>query len=807
MECVERRADRRATAAPQRLDVPARLRLFLQVADAVAHAHARLIVHRDLKPSNILVTAGGEVRLLDFGVAKLLDEDVPAAADLTQLIGRAVTPDYASPEQVLGRPVGDGDRRLLARRRALRAARRPAALPARARHALLRSRRRSCRSRCRRRARSALDRRVARQLRGDLDNVLAKALRKDAARRYASVESIAADLQRYLDGEPVLAERRSRWYYVGKFVRRNRLPLAAGGAVAIALMAGLGTALWQAREAREEAARAEQVKHFVATIFEQARPRQGVGGAVTASELLDAAADRIEKELADQPRVAAELGVIVGQGFSALGEPSRGQAALRAAVQRAEREHGPQHLLTVHAKMLLAESLNTRDPAAAERLTAELVPVVLAGLPATAREAVEVLSQQSFVIAKRNDAEGSYAPLRQAIAIGEKHLGANSDATIGALGLLANTYGRFGERVRQLEAATDAYRRVQTVYGAVRPHGQLTQVERWYGEALSANDRPADAVPILHRVLQDQRTLDAAETPRVFAAMVQLANALDLMGRPQEALPLMREAAALEVAQNPVDGDDRVAMLGRVANLLTLVRRADEAWPLHERAETLRAKLGRAAPIQELVSGVRRARLLALRGESEAAQAAALGVVEKAVGPFAWAAADGWLAAAFDARVQGRYAQALEYAQRAAAVPPSAGQRVATRAVLAAELGLAWLDTGDTARAEAMLKQARALYVQAQMEPSVRMASALIGEARLHLVAGRAADAQRLLVPLVAQWETVHPGSDWHGEALYWLSLAEARQGNTEAAQAHRARAVALLQRSRLPALRRLAAG
>lgn len=785
----------------QQLDVQSRLRLFLQVADAVAHAHARLVVHRDLKPSNILVTAEGEVRLLDFGVAKLIEEDVPPAANLTQLIGRAVTPDYASPEQVLGEPVtvatdvyslGVVLYELLAGQRPYRLGR---ASAAELEEAILSVSVPLAST-------QVDDRKLARQLRGDLDNVLAKAMRKDASRRYTSVEAMAADVQRFLDGEPVQAERRSRWYRFGKFARRNRLPLAAGGAVAVALLVGLGAALWQAREARAEAARAEQVKRFVASIFEQAKPREGQGGAVTAAELLASAAERVETELATQPRVAAELGVMVGQGFSALGEPRRGQTVLRAAVIRAERVHGPRHLLTVHAKMLLAESLNTQDPAAAERLMADLVPGLIAGLPAMAREAVEALSQQSFVIAKRNDAAASYAPLRQAVAIGTQHLGAEHAETIQALGLLSNTYGRFGERALQLEAATEAHRRAQSAFGAQRPSGRLTQIERWYGEALRANDRPADAVPILHQVLADQRVLDAAETPRVGHAIVQLASALDLMGRTHEALPLMRAVVALEAAQNPVDSDDRIAMLGHLANLLTVARRADEAWPLHERAVGLRQALAPSSEIALAVDGVRRSRLLAMRGDAAGAAQAAAGVIERAGAAQPAIAAEGWLSAAFNERLQGRPTLALEAAQRAARVP---GLRLATRAVAAAEVGVAWLDAGDALRAGEALQQARGLYAQAQVEPSVRMATALVGQARLHLQDGRAAEAEKLLTPLAKAWEEVHPQSEWHGETLYWLALAEARAGKAEAARLHHQRAVAMLERSRLPSLRALA--
>jgi serine/threonine protein kinase/tetratricopeptide (TPR) repeat protein len=266
------------------LDVPARLRLFLQVADAVAYAHARLVVHRDLKPSNILVRTDGSVMLLDFGVAKLLDDDTaPPAPDLTQQIGRAVTPDYAAPEQVLGRSVtvatdvyslGVVLYELLAGQRPYRIGRVSAAA---LEEAILAAGVPPASS-------VVDDRRLARQLRGDLDNVLAKALRKDAARRYPSVESMAADVQRHLAGEPVLAERRSRWYRVGKFIRRHRLPIGAASAAALALVVGAGVALWQAREAARERdvaeallARNEAVNEFLTMLLTDGVPPPQAG--------------------------------------------------------------------------------------------------------------------------------------------------------------------------------------------------------------------------------------------------------------------------------------------------------------------------------------------------------------------------------------------------------------------------------------------------------------------------------------------------------------------------------------------------
>ena len=235
----------------QRLDVAQRLGLFLQVADAVAHAHARLIVHRDLKPNNVLVTPEGEVRLLDFGVAKLLEEEA-ADANLTQLLGRAVTPDYASPEQVSGRPVGVATDvyslgivlyELLTGQRPYRIGRITAAALEQAiteADVPLAS------------SRAGTDRALRRALRGDIDTILAKALKKDPSERYASVEAFAADVRRHVAGRPVLARPDAFGYRLAKFVRRNRGAVLAGALVFGAIVAGLVGTLWQAAQAQHE---------------------------------------------------------------------------------------------------------------------------------------------------------------------------------------------------------------------------------------------------------------------------------------------------------------------------------------------------------------------------------------------------------------------------------------------------------------------------------------------------------------------------------------------------------------------------
>jgi serine/threonine-protein kinase len=293
----------------KKLDVRQRLQLFLQVADAVSHAHARLIVHRDLKPSNILVTPEGEVRLLDFGVAKLLENEPAAAANLTQLMGRLGTPDYASPEQVGGHPItvatdvyslGIVLYELLVGQRPYRLDRPSAAALEEAILAAdvpLAS------------ARAPHNPRLARQLRGDIDTVLAKALKKHARERYVSVESFAADLQRHLDGEPVLARRDGRWYRAGKFLRRRALPLTAVAAVLAALIFGLGVACLQAREAVRQStiARAKQEQSQASADFTLTVLTEGLRAdeALTLDKVVQRSEVMAEREYSGNPAMTA----------------------------------------------------------------------------------------------------------------------------------------------------------------------------------------------------------------------------------------------------------------------------------------------------------------------------------------------------------------------------------------------------------------------------------------------------------------------------------------------------------------------
>jgi serine/threonine-protein kinase len=787
------------------LGVPQRLRLILQVAEAVAHAHARLIVHRDLKPSNILVTPEGEVRLLDFGVAKLLEDDSARSPALTQLMGRAVTPDYASPEQVAGKPVGVATDvyslgvvlyELLTGQRPYRLGRQSMAALEEAILAAdvpLAS------------TRVAADKALARALRGDIDNVLVKALHKDPARRYASVESFAADLQRHLDGEPIHARPPSRRYRIYKFMRRNRLGTASVAAVAASLVLGFAVALWQARQARHEAGRAEQVKEFMASVLKQATPREG--GVVTAGDLLLAASQRIEKELAGNPRAAAELGVIVGQGFFSLGEARKGETALRAAIARAEKEFGRRHPITLQGKALLVEALEYNDLAAAETIIAEVVPDALAGLPGTAESAVFALRSQSWLLALRNRADDSYAASQQAIGIGETHLGPLHRETIRTLRVRSAIFGRLGDSARQLGTATEALARARASFGDQTPDATLNQVERAYGNALAANQRPGEAVPVLTQALKDQRLLDGADTSRVALSMYALAVALRASGRATEALAVTREAVALQARLNPADSQQIAEFGGILLDALTLARRVDEAQVLERRIAALPLPVIELPVTQRIEHDLGLAHVLALAGEHEAAARSAAAVADLAGEKHPRQRATAWLVAALNARLQRRPAEAQAFAQRVLAEPESSAVPLDVQARAHAEAGNAWIEQGDFGRAEEALRAARALFTRAQVEPGVGQTDVLIGLARVHLRAGRAGEAEALLLPLASAWESVNANSAWHGEALVWLARAQALSGKADDARMHRQQAQAMLRGSKLPALQRLLPG
>ncbi|MDI9238206.1 protein kinase [Lysobacter sp. LF1] len=311
------------------LPLEQRLKMFHQICDAVSHAHANLIVHRDLKPSNILVTPSGDVRLLDFGIAKLLDSEAPMV-EQTRTGVRAFTLHYAAPEQVRGEPVttmtdvyslGVVLFELLTDTKPYRLKRQT---DAEWEEAILGADpQRPSQTMLRRAEDSGADvhalRRHARQLAGDLDNIVLKTLSKRPEQRYPSVEALALDLTRYEAGRPVQARPQSMGYRFSKYVRRHRWALATGSLVAVVLSAALAIVAWQARQAVAEAGRAQAMQDFMVGVFETARGTPE-GQALDLRGLLDGSLERGNRELARQPRARAELFGVIARLRIGLGD-------------------------------------------------------------------------------------------------------------------------------------------------------------------------------------------------------------------------------------------------------------------------------------------------------------------------------------------------------------------------------------------------------------------------------------------------------------------------------------------------------
>lgn len=833
MELVQgQRLDQHCAAL--RLGVPERLALFADVLAAVAHAHSHGVIHRDIKPSNILVDAQGVVKLLDFGIAKIVLDDGAQGdvTDLTREWGRAMTPQYAAPEQLRGQAVTTATDvfalgvllyELLAGELPFGHTRPPTQAQAQAMvDAMATPRRPSA---------VVADAALRRKLAGDLDTIVLRALKAEPAERYPTVSAMADDLARHRSGHPVLARADSAAYRLRKWVQRHKAAsavaagvvlAAVGGAhaqVAVLLALAVGTllALWQARVAQAQAARAqaaqrqaEEVKQFIASIFTEATPREGAGGVVTAQDLLASALDRIEAELAANAAVAGELGVLVARSCSHLGDLALGARALQAAVPRCQRALGPAHALTLQGQVLQMEALNAHgDYVRAQAVAAMVLPVLRQQLPAQALLLVDALRELSFLTAKHQDEAGSFAPLHEALAVAEQHLGPTHRETVHTLGFLSNTYAHFGRHDESLNAAERALQRCRQALGPQRPHTLLTAQERWYADALVRVGRPADAEPIARQVVLDQRQLDTHITQRVVDAMTAHSMALLSMGRLDEAVALAQQVVSLHDALPSGSYMNAADYSYRLASCLVALRLPQVQDEL-DRASALRLQGGGAPAVSTRLRGHRMGSLAAAwRGDVAEVLALVAAVQAEAQEqlPVEWARLQRSVALVL--RLQGPPAAAMEAAQEALA-------RCQTTPVLAVdhghahtELGLLWLDAGDLAQARHHLDAAHTHYVAGQVQLSALRTDATLGLGRLRLAEGDAATARRDFESCEQVWARSHAGSVWHAECQHWLAQAWRAAPGVDEGTALRLEAAAhpLLAASPQAALRRLARG
>ena len=564
----------------QHLDVEARLRLFLQVADAVSHAHAQLVVHRDLKPNNILVTVRGEVKLLDFGVAKLLEDDAGAAANLTQQIGRAVTPDYASPEQVSGRPVtvasdvyslGIVLYELLTGTRPYHVTHYSAAA---LEDAILLADVAPASTRV------AGDRKLARRLRGDLDTIIGKALAKDIAQRYPSVESMAADLRRHLDGEPVWAQPPSWRYRAGKALRRHRVALAALLAVVLSLGIGLGAALWQAHEAQRLASIAQsRLQMTEATLdFTTRVLTEGLSAdeSLTLDELIKRSEAMAESPAAD-PTERLTAADAVATWHNAFGNYERSERLLTRVLAGLPAGLDPSAVGELRCKRAFARSKQGRAADAAAEIDS-----VLGAMKDDDYGAVGCLQLRGLVATGSGDAAGALRFAGRALnsfdASGRSNAHDRAQLTVD----LAYAYSQNGQpaladaRFREARDQFERLGRSESAF-AVSLHAS-------WGVALADAGQPRAALEQFERASQvAARRAPDGEVPLVLNA--NRGNVLRWLGRVDEALDAHRRA----LAQARRDGNPSMLMQSLAGTAIDLLRlqRIDDAALLVQEGEAL----------------------------------------------------------------------------------------------------------------------------------------------------------------------------------------------------------------------------
>jgi serine/threonine-protein kinase len=803
-----------------RADVTTRLKLFRQVLDAVQYAHANLIVHRDLKPSNILVTGEGQARLLDFGIAKLLAEDETAQeTQLTRLSGRALTPDYASPEQILGQPLtiatdvyslgvvlfelltGNRPYKLKLESAAqleLAILNAEAAKPSSAVDANAAA------------ARGATVQQLARTLSGDLDTIVLKALAKEPAARYGTVSAFAEDLQRFSEGRAVLARPASFWYRSRKFVRRNKYAVGAATAACTLLLASTAVSLWQARVAREQAAaaareaqRAEAVQNFVLDIFRANSDQQqdpARARSTTARELLDLGTERLQSALQDEPESRAQVMKTLAEMYYELQLAEQAAAIDGKRIELLKQVHGPDDRRVAEALVSFAASLH------ATKRRDEILPALLEAkriLDAIGDDSSRLRGELLTRLAQRHQnisLEKMRAYADDAVRVLRAHQVPDEDRMSTALHLAARArvqLGEYAEGERLYRDSIDELRKTTPV-----PQVVLLQTAVSLAECLAAQQEIDAAIQTLREAGDAGRKSLGPTDPGPIVADSRLAALLHGVGQRDEARRL-HEASLQRVLE--VKGEDDT--------LFTPIVRSDYGRSLFAEGQLQKAEdqIGRVVatnrrhyPDSAVLGQVLRtlASIATARGRytearslfAEATQAWSKGtgatLHPSRTNRFLLDEARLDLAMRESARAVERLSRIVEPLNAAAL--PLRNEEV-ERDIL---LSRASLQTGDAACALALARgaqeqivtsRARALFPALEADASIQLAQA-------QLANGDSANARAYAERALALRRVIgHPSSPWIAEAYLVLADAMLAEGEPARARDNVARARAVL--------------
>ncbi len=530
------------------LDCRQRVRLLLQVMDAIQFAHANLVIHRDLKPSNVLVTTEGQALLLDFGIAKLLEGDAPDAeeTELTRVGGRALTLSYAAPEQVEGKAVSIGTDvwALGVLLYELSTGVRPFASQLGGMEHAIRHTEPVRPSEAGSGAVVGLPRGLA----TDLDTIVLKALKKDVAERYATVNAFAEDLQRWLLGQPVLAQADSSWYRTRKFVSRHRLGVAAASLAVTALALFSVSLNIQIQRVTRERDRAEHLGQFMAKVFTLADPSEENGTKVTAGALLDSAAANVTSSLVGDPEMKAQLVRAIGKAYSGLGALDRARELLGPEYESAKVHLGPDHPVTLALGGELLTVLRSKwqtGPAVA--LARDVLERQRSVLGAESLEVARTESALAAILAAQAGFSEAAALQRHALSVQGRTAAPDDLDYLNEQSSLAFFLLRSGKND---PAETERiYRDVVNGYQLKLGAGSLKTLQATNNLAtvLGLQGKFAEDAAVLDQALTDGRKTLGPEHQLVRNILNSLAAAYVSKGDFVKAEPLLRESLAINV--------------------------------------------------------------------------------------------------------------------------------------------------------------------------------------------------------------------------------------------------------------------